>query len=660
MTWLLGYTRFSRYLGNSLRTSRRKRAKLRQAVHTPPAPTVTRVNSLSTQNNLDVNPACSASTFKPVRSCQIDCETSSSLESDFVKVLVEHGVGRKVSNELFSVLRQHRIGEFPSDFRKAAGTVRDVNVRALAGGSYYHFGLFNGLSRELKCFDLSECSKVLIQFNFDGLPLHKSTRKHFWPVLCRALVKENFTNVFPVGIWFGNGKPNDVNAYLNSLLEDLSVLNGNIVVNGKSLCLSIHCFTCDTPARALVKCVKGHGGYSSCERCCIRGITLDGSRKFFEVNSQLRTDQSFREQQDVNHHNSYSPLCSLQVDMVRDFTLDYMHLVLLGVVRKLVCMWFPSFSNNKKHDFRHEHVIGKLTSKAVNRRAEKCGRFWPIEFQRRPRTFKDVNYFKATEFRNIVCYTYPFIFFNSFRSEEVYKHFLLLVVAMRLLLSVDLAPGLVIYSRRLLVKFVKDARKYYGSSFYVNNSHALIHLADDYERFGQLDRVCSFPFESYMYKLKRFVKRGGNELAQVVKRVKEREAWIQPKQVDNDIVKLSMEHNSGPLCECQEDCKQYLSAEVFGKKIRVNSNDDIVLTSKGYCCVSNIVHEGEHIYVIARKYEQVEDVFEYPCKSNLIGMAKCNKLNMKHFKLHVRDIQKCLKVVTDSFTYVCVLLHDNV
>ena len=51
-----------------------------------------------------------------------------------------------------------------------------------------------------------------------------------------------------------------------------------------------------------------------------------------------RSDAPFRSQQDPGHNFSgvFSPLCNLPVDMVLDFPLDFMHLVNLGVVKKLL------------------------------------------------------------------------------------------------------------------------------------------------------------------------------------------------------------------------------------------------------------------------------------------------------------------------------------
>ena len=43
-----------------------------------------------------------------------------------------------------------------------------------------------------------------------------------------------------------------------------------IAVNGVVFNIRLLFFTCDAPARQFLKCVKGHSGFYSCERCEIR------------------------------------------------------------------------------------------------------------------------------------------------------------------------------------------------------------------------------------------------------------------------------------------------------------------------------------------------------------------------------------------------------
>jgi hypothetical protein len=48
---------------------------------------------------------------------------------------------------------------------------------------------------------------------------------------------------------------------------------------------------------------------------------------FENFDAHLRTDESFRQKSDAEYHQRDSPFEDLDIDMVRTFALDYMHLV---------------------------------------------------------------------------------------------------------------------------------------------------------------------------------------------------------------------------------------------------------------------------------------------------------------------------------------------
>ncbi|EFN90064.1 hypothetical protein EAI_12488, partial [Harpegnathos saltator] len=70
-----------------------------------------------------------------------------------------------------------------------------------------------------------------------------------------------------------------------------------------------------------------------CERCTVRGV-YKGKIVFLKYNCEQTTNYSFKAKLDPYHHVGVSPLEKLGVGMVTAFSLDYMHLVLLGVMKR--------------------------------------------------------------------------------------------------------------------------------------------------------------------------------------------------------------------------------------------------------------------------------------------------------------------------------------
>ena len=71
-------------------------------------------------------------------------------------------------------------------------------------------------------------------------------------------------------IW--KGKPTDLNAYLRDFCDEAEILKLNgMDCNGVLYSVLIWLFVCDAPARAFLKCIKGHQGYHACERRVVVG-----------------------------------------------------------------------------------------------------------------------------------------------------------------------------------------------------------------------------------------------------------------------------------------------------------------------------------------------------------------------------------------------------
>jgi hypothetical protein len=73
----------------------------------------------------------------------------------------------------------------------------------------------------------------------------------------------------------------------------------------------------------------------------------------------------------------------------------------------------------------------------------------------------------------------------------------------------------------LLIYFVTTSKILYGKDFIVSNIHNLSHLADDV-KFGHFDLFSSFSFESFLYQIKKQLKKAEKLLEQLHNRIMER------------------------------------------------------------------------------------------------------------------------------------------
>ncbi|XP_012555203.2 uncharacterized protein LOC101239790 [Hydra vulgaris] len=207
-----------------------------------------------------------------------------------------------------------------------------------SGGDYCHIGLENGLKNCINDLFIPENTNIHLQINIDGLPLFNSSGVSVWPILC---IIKNFSmkEPFVVGIYSGKEKPPSAAEFLEEFVEETKHLVDNgFLFNNKRYSVKIHSFICDAPARAFVKGIKGHSGYNSCEKCTTNG-EYDGKLIYPETNAPLRTDLSFFHMIDKKHHLWECPLKLLNVGFVSQFGLDYMHLVCLGVMKRLILYW---------------------------------------------------------------------------------------------------------------------------------------------------------------------------------------------------------------------------------------------------------------------------------------------------------------------------------
>ena len=336
--------------------------------------------------------------------------------------VIECNIPRTHVNELLHVLTSYPGLDFlPRDYRSLLKTVRKVVSVSIKPGSYVHFGVGNGIIRCLRTVQLGDLpTHGKLKVSIDGIPLAKSTNSQFWPVLGLMDEIEGATP-FPIGIYHEDTKPLCANEYLQMFASEMVGLEKEgLLLDGKRISISVKSFICDAPARAFISCVKGHMAYFACTKCTCVGeyytpnVNKQNGRVIYpDLNAPLRTDSSFRQQLQKEHHNSVSIIRSLNVDMVAGFPVESMHLTDLGACRKL----WQSYMNGK-----YERVkLSKCLREVLSKRIEECRPYIPDDFARKLGPLDLMDCWKATCFRmiNFILAQYSFAVFYQISFTSI-------------------------------------------------------------------------------------------------------------------------------------------------------------------------------------------------------------------------------------------------
>lgn len=572
-----------------------------------------------------------------------ESEDDSDCNDDFKLVLKMWALNNQITHnalkDLLLVLRRFTHFDLPIDPRTLLGTKVVEGIKEKTGGLYYHFGVSNGLNQLLKENpELMASNTVYLQINIDGLPLFKSNSLQLWPILGLILQSNApYTEPFVIGVFSGNQKPTDVNEFLKEFVDEMLVLSKDgLNFNGHHLNVTIKNFICDTPARSFVKCVKSHNGYSGCDKCITEGTYMEGRMTFPDLKASLRNDVMFDEKLDEEHHRGDSILSSLGLGMVSAFPLDYMHLICLGIMKKLLSYWTKGPLNVR---------IGRQIKCAIDASLLSFVPYIPKEFSRKPRSLVELDRWKATELRLFLLYTGPVIVVNSL-SEEVVHNFLLFSSAIHILVSPSLCQKYADYAQQLLVSFISHSSNLYGPSSVVYNMHAVIHLPEDVKRFGSLDNFSAFPFENFLGRLKRLIRKPSFPLSQLVTRLLELKHMPHFPKFETPSLHqkfgLKKEHSNGPLVagEMCVSCSQFKQATINNILIGIGLADSCVQIEKKVVLIKNIILHANKVYVIYQFFSSCKSFFLYPLESSLLDILVVSDVD-KHLNIASAESITC-------------------
>ncbi|CAI6351799.1 unnamed protein product [Macrosiphum euphorbiae] len=563
-------------------------------------------------------------------------------------------------NKLLTLLKKHKCFEdLPKDSRTimSKNIEKSSEIQTVVPGKYYHFGILKGIEQNFT-ESVQDDNKIEIIVGIDGLPLYKSNPEQLWPIL--AYIRPDSTNVFPIGIYCGREKPASSNDFMKLFVDEAKFLYQNgICIKNKTYNFSVYTLCCDVPAKSFVLQIKGHSGFFSCTRCEVEGEYLN-NRICFPYNSPLNrpqniTHQNYLLQSKEEHHvGDVSIITTLpNFNVVTSFSLDYMHLVCLGVVRKLILLWIKGPINIRYPSWKIKEISNSL---------ENLKNKMPCEFARKPRRLDEICRWKATEFRTFVLYIGTFVT-KSVLKKEHWKHFFSLNLAMMILISPDYGQY-INHARLLLDNFVKNFELMYGRHLISHNIHGLIHLCDDYTLFGPLDNVSAFPFENYMGSLKKMLRKPDKPLQQIIKRYKEKCLLMSNTKYKYIELHFTGIHNRGPIIENSMKGLQFssLKLENMTVKTKVDADSYLITKDKKLIKVVNIIsNERKSDGILICKYFQNSyPLFLNPISSIDFDIYAVNNLSSELIWYHINDINKKIILIPHNNEQILLpLLHST-
>lgn len=558
-------------------------------------------NNGHTWNNIDqfMHPILSTDSEND-KSDVDDVSLASHLRDWVNKFQVKHNA----VDELVKLLRESGHPDLPATARTLLKTARTVDVSQKSGMEYIFLGVKVELVKHLDKYppEIRQSVNTLdIALNIDGLPLFSSTKKSLWPVLCAIQLVP--MKIFPVALSYGASKPSDLDFLRDTITELQELLQNGFRYQDRVVQIKLKCIVCDAPAKAMVKAIKMYSGYHGCDKCCQRGA-WEGRLVYPEVQDlEMRTNESFRDQAQAEHHRGVTPLCDLPVDMITLFPIDYMHQACLGVMKRLLLLWLRG---------KREVRMSSLHCDLINKRLVDLRNYIPASFARKPRSLLELEYWKATEYRQFLLYTGRVVLKGVLR-QDLYAHFLCLSTAISLLVCPRLAQQHAGYAQELLEYFVDQGRQLYGPEFLVYNVHTMVHLAANVQEFTCLDSCSAFPFENYLHQLKRLIRSGKNPIAQIIKRLGE-------MNTHDTIMRQS------------------------NTSLKVHPPNNAFITASGQCCevvaITKDVGQMEDKEVMCRVFHRAEPLFSEPCNSSIVGAFR---VHIRHARMQIRPARSLVR-----------------
>jgi hypothetical protein len=538
------------------------------------------------------------------------------------EIAIRGTLSTEIMHSMLNALREEGI-EVPVCRRTLLHTPRlKIETFPVDPGEYFHFG-FEVMLQKCNYSFLENIEEIVLDIATDGIAFYQSSLTNLWPILAAFSGRNyRFIQPFIIGAWYGRHAPKLGHEFLRKATDEISLLTRTgVLVTRKQIRkpFRIRNITCDTLGRALVSGTIGHTSVFSCHYCDFSHIKLDYYNYFPPYKGVARTNESFSNRMYLRHHLPFykdhiTAFEECGTDMIKQFPLDVMHLIDLGVMKKLLKFILSGECYGRS--------LNKDDILALSITLESYVECTPSEFTRNPRNLKDISQWKATEFRQFIHYT-GIVLLKEKIDDNLYYHFLLLHCAYRLLSHPETCQSNVSSAQTLLEEFVTNFVPLYGAKKVSYNVHNLLHLSDCVKEHGCVDNFSAYKFENYLRELKKLIKKPSYVLQQLYNRI------VEQAELNDEMNQINFVHpltGTDPFPGCTSSFKGYDFDEFVIKNNKADGCclvlDEIYFEISDFC--ENI---NDQVLIIGQRYNTVEFFFESPMSSLELGIALCSDLN---------------------------------
>ncbi|XP_033747169.1 uncharacterized protein LOC117332391 [Pecten maximus] len=295
----------------------------------------------------------------------------------------------------------------------------------------------------------------------------------------------------------------------------------------------------DLQERAYVLNMTQHNGKYGCLYCLEEGTSVvsgKGHCRSYPYRSQpTRTSQDIRQAVEEEAVATEKPCqgffgkcvlnCLPLYSVEKHIVIDYMHGILLGIVKKLLSLWFDG--NNYKEEFFIGHKLDE-----VDKLLKKIKP--PYVISRLPRKLKN-NYqkWKPSELRSwLLHYSLPCL--SGILPAVFLEHYSCLVEGIYTLLQENISLPKKERAEHLLCTFYQHASAIYGDHFLGMNVHNVKHYTTCVKMWGPLWAYSCFGYESCNGDILKSVHGKGNVCAQIfwamqAQKMLEKQTHVLPK-----------------------------------------------------------------------------------------------------------------------------------